>query len=47
MSEKQKRLEAALLNFIEKTVEEPLKASLKEIEILPLMAHQLIELWKI
>lgn len=47
MSEKQQRLEVALLNFIEKTVEEPLKASSKEIEILPLMAHQLIELWKI
>ena len=47
LPEEQKRLESALLNFIEKTAEEPSKASTKEIEILPLMAHELIELWKI
>lgn len=47
MSEEQKRLEEELLNYIEKTVREPSKASTKEIEILPLMAHELIELWKI
>lgn len=45
--EKQERLENALLDYIEKTVKEPSKASAKEIEILPLMAHELIELWKI
>ena len=46
MSDEQKRLETALLKFIENTVKEPLEVSTKEIEILPLMAHELIELWK-
>ena len=46
LPEEQKRLETALLNFIEKTAKESLEASTKEIEILPLMAHELIELWR-
>ncbi len=46
MQEEQKRLEEALLNYIEKTTNEPSKASVKEIEILPLMTHELVELWK-
>ena len=39
------RLETAILNFIEKTVNEPV--SEKDVEILPALAHELIELWKI
>ena len=39
------RLETAILNFIEKTVNEPV--SKKDVEILPALAHELIELWKI
>lgn len=39
-----KRLEDAILNFIEETTKEP--ASEKAIEILPALAHELIELWK-
>ena len=39
------RLETAILNFIEKTVTEPV--SEKDVEILPALAHELIELWKI
>lgn len=45
--DKQERLENALLNYIEKTVEEPLKASTKEREMLPLIAYELLKLWKI
>ena len=44
--EEKKRLEVALLTYIEKITSEPSKASGKEIEILPLMAHELVELWK-
>lgn len=40
-----KRLETAILNFIEKTVNEPV--SEKDIEIILALAHELIELWKI
>lgn len=39
------RLETAILNFIEKTVNEPV--SEKDVEILLALAHELIELWKI
>lgn len=39
------RLETAILNFIEKTVNEPV--SEKDLEILLALAHELIELWKI
>lgn len=39
------RLETTILNFIEKTVNEPV--SEKDVEILPALAHELIELWKI
>ena len=44
MAEK-KRLEDAILSFIESTTKEPV--SEKAIEILPALAHELIELWKI
>ena len=39
------RLETAILNFIEKTVNEPV--SEKDVEIILALAHELIELWKI
>lgn len=42
--EEKKRLEEALLSFIETTTKEP--ASEKSIEILPELAHELIELWR-
>lgn len=42
--EEKKRLESALLTFIERTAEEPV--SEKEVEVLPALAHELIELWK-
>lgn len=42
--EEQKRLEEAILSFIEKTTKEPV--SEKSVEILPALAHELIELWK-
>lgn len=42
--EEKKRLEEALLSFIETTIEEPV--SEKSVEILPALAHELIELWK-
>lgn len=42
--EEKKRLESALLAFIERTVKEPVCE--KEIEVLPALAHELIELWK-
>jgi hypothetical protein len=45
MSDKQKRLETVLLDFIESAIKEP--SSDKEIILLPLMAHELVELWKI
>nr|DAY71875.1 MAG TPA: hypothetical protein [Caudoviricetes sp.] len=43
--EEKKRLEDAILSFIESTTKEPV--SEKAIEILPALAHELIELWKI
>lgn len=43
--EEKKRLETALLDFIEKTVHEP--TSEKDVEILPELTHELIELWKL
>lgn len=42
--EEKKRLENAILDFIEKTIKEPV--SEKAIEILPALAHELIELWR-
>lgn len=42
--EEKKRLEEAILSFIEKTTKEPV--SEKSVEILPALAHELIELWK-
>lgn len=42
--EDKKRLEKALLDFIEQTVKEP--TSEKSVEILPALAHELIELWR-
>jgi uncharacterized protein YeeX (DUF496 family) len=45
MSDNQKRLENALLDFIEKTVKEPM--SEEDIKILPAVAHELIILWSI
>lgn len=41
---KEERLKNALLSFIEKTLNEPLHE--KELEIVPALAHMLIELWK-
>ena len=38
------RFENEILDFIEKTIKEPM--SEKAIEILPALAHELIELWK-
>ncbi|WP_432627228.1 hypothetical protein [Brotaphodocola sp.] len=43
-AEEKKRLESALLTFIERTAKEPV--SEKEVEVLPALAHELIELWK-
>jgi hypothetical protein len=45
MSEEQKRLEKALLVFIEKAVSEP--STEEDIRVLPAMALVLIELWTI
>lgn len=45
MVEEKQQLESMLLRFIERTVKEPV--SEKEIEILPALTHELIELWKI
>ncbi len=42
--EEKKRLENAILDFIEKTIKEPV--SEKAIETLPALAHELIELWR-
>lgn len=44
MTEEQKRLEASLLGFIEKECEKP--STEKSTEVIPQMAHELIELWK-
>lgn len=44
MNERQ-RLENALLEFIERAVKEP--SSEEDVKVLPAMAHELIELWKI
>lgn len=43
--EEMRRLEEAILDFIERTVKEPM--SEKSVEVLPALAHELIELWKI
>lgn len=45
MSEEQKRLEKALLGFIERASRDA--ASEKEVEVIPEAALALIELWKI
>lgn len=44
MSEEMKRLEAALLEFVEETVKEPTPETIK---VVPGVAHELIELWKL
>lgn len=43
MTEEQKKLEKALLDFVEKETKEP--SSDETIRILPQMAHDLITLW--
>ena len=43
MTTEQKRLETALLELIEREFEKP--STEKSIEVIPQMAHELIELW--
>lgn len=45
MTKEQKKMETALLEFIERECEEP--STEKSIEVIPQMAHELIELWTI
>ena len=42
--DERKRLETALLEYIEKTLKEPSHEN--DVRIIPAMAHELIELWK-
>lgn len=44
MTEKQERLEEVLLKFIEDTIKEPTPESIK---LIPNVAHELNELWKV
>lgn len=44
MTDTQKRLETALLDYIEQEIEEQ---RTEQISIVPAVAHELIELWKI
>lgn len=44
MHEKKEQLEAALLDFILRTLNEPLQEN--SVNVLPAMIHELRELWK-
>ena len=44
MTEEKKRLELVLLEFIEETVKEP---TLETLVLIPSVAHELIELWRV
>lgn len=45
MPDEKKRLEKVILEYIERITSAP-SANSKEIEILPQMVHELIELWR-
>lgn len=44
--EEKQRLEKALLEFVERASKDSKTVTTKETEVLPAMAHELIELWK-
>ena len=46
MKENKEKLEELLLKKIENIVEKPVQVVAEELTILPLLAHELIELWK-